>query len=134
MDFSFRHRFVAIAEAMRWSAPPTPEEALTSWEQFVLECVDGFPSGYFEYSHDIAVRSLLQAALDDSEIVQSPDHERFCAAVESIDVRFRAVLDSGMVVAADSTRWWLERIPGFGSPDYVADVFELFGRNATESW
>ena len=134
MEFSFRRRFGTIAEAMSWSAPPTPEEALASWERFVLECVDGYSSGYFEYTHDIAVRGLLQAALDDSEIMQSFDYVRFNEAVGSVDGKFRTVLDSGFVVVSDATKWWLDRIPGFGCPDYVADVFELFGRNATERW
>lgn len=129
MGSSFVDRFGHLAVRAGRRQASTPFRVLEIWESFVDDARDGYAGTLFEYWDELSARRLLQGALDDSVIRETPEIEWFAAEVARIDGKFRELLDAGYAVpgGGGGPEWWARRIPRVADEEMARNVKDHFG-------
>ncbi len=82
---------------------------------------------YSEYLHDIAVRELLDLALNNASVRRAKGFTQFTDSIRQSDSGFRLLIGNGPVIHSGEPRWWRRSLPPHGGDEFVADVQERLG-------
>lgn len=101
-------------------------DLLTDWSSFVHECEEGYSWDYSEFLHELGVRRSLDLVSKSSLLFSYKEHALFCARLEAIDVRFRALLQHDVTIDASSP-WWRAGVLIFAQSPYVDYIAQAHG-------
>lgn len=123
----FEAEFSRLFLEAGWQRPIKPAEALSRWEDFAEDCLDGFPWDVDDYNNDLTLRTRLAEILPVLEVAGHDAARRLAEKVEVADSRARAVLTRESFLDFSDDQWWLRRTPAYASRKFCADFREAYG-------
>ena len=121
--------FIAAVDRVLASFPSrrrlSPAQLLNQWESFVQTAVRGYPAGWYEFDNDRRVRDVIQAILNDQDVLKTPEAKEWATAISRIDGVYKKLL---IPIPNDPhAAWWMNGVPRYGGDELVADVARLHG-------
>lgn len=99
---------------------------LEDWSSFVEECEEGYSWDYAEFLHELQVRCWLDTLAKSPGLATYNEHTSFCTELETIDLRFRALLQRDVRIESSSS-WWRSGVLIFAGAPYVAYMAQVHG-------
>jgi hypothetical protein len=108
-----------------WQVTDTPWDVIERWEQFVDACSSCYQWGIYEFDDEVRVRTLLDRAFSDPQLIGYPQITEMRERVTQADARFRNLL-SDQTIRDERKSWWLRAVLARAGDEYRDDAKRVY--------
>lgn len=105
----------------------SPWSLVEAWEDLARSARDGYRSGYYEFTNDVGVRSLLDKLFSDPVLGGHEVTTLVRKRVEAADDTMRQAFLPGAQIHAPTRPWWDRGVLLRAGEEYAEDVARLYG-------
>lgn len=109
------------------SAGGSPWDLVEEWEDLAGSAVDGYDSGYYEFSNEVGVRDLLEQLFADPLLGGHEITRLVRERVEAADARMRQAFRPDAQIKSPTGSWWDRGVLSRAGAEYAEDIARLYG-------
>ncbi|MGI8647516.1 MAG: hypothetical protein DLM55_06810 [Acidimicrobiales bacterium] len=123
----FLQRFQEFLGRNGWSTDRSPWSVVEEWESLVEQAQADYRWGYYEFTNDLSVRDLLEAALCDETLKKFEQIAVMRELVNQADAHFKQALLAEVKIGGVEQPWWRRGVLAHASEEYAEDMSRLYG-------